>query len=801
MTAFLDDLRHAWRAVLAHKGGFGLAAAILAGGLGLTLAMACVLDAVLLRHLPYPHAERVVQVREVTASGGLINLATPNYQDLDAAVPAFTATAIYTGGDAHVQAAGQAVRTGVAWVGGDFFAVFGQAPARGRWLPAGGQAAQVVISHDLWQGLLQGRDDVLGHGLAIGERDYTIVGVMPPGFGFPDGASAWLPIDPAWLGTSRSAHNWRMLALLDAPASLAVARQQAQVLAGRLVARHGDDMTARGFDVAPLEQVLAAPVRTALLVLAAGVGLLLLIAVSNAVNLLLSVAMARRREGAIRAALGADRWRLRRQALAENLLVCGLAWAAGVLIALVTLRGLLALSAGSLPRAGEIALTPALVVASALLMLAIAVVLTLATAWRRDARPQATVLRDGGRGQSEGRATQRTRAGLMVLQTALSACLLVAAVLVGRSFLALLAVDPGFDASGAVRVQLSQPDSDQRPALLANVGRYQALIGELAALPGVAAVGGSNRLPLSAGANGAFWDDTVTALDTTPPAPLGQAEFATASGGWFQAAGIPLLAGRSFGPGDVAEGSHVAVVSRQLAVATWGSPSAALGQRIQAGNMDGDLRLLTVVGVVGDVHERRLDRAPAGMVYLNLAQRPKATAQFNLVVRGQVPLTSLMPMLRQVLERGAAQMPYSLQPLSELRAQSLAQRRFNLVLLALFAASALLLAGAGLYGLMAFSVGQRGGEFALRRALGASAADIGRAVLVRALVITTLGIGAGLLLALAGSRLVASLLYGVPAGDPLSHGLVAAVLLAVAVLASLLPAWRAARIAPASVLQ
>ena len=150
------DLRHAWRAVLAHKGGFGLAAAILAGGLGLTLAMACVLDAVLLRQLPYPHAERVVQVREVTASGGLINLATPNSQDLDAAVPAFTATAIYTGGDAHVQAAGQAVRTGVAWVGGDFFSVFGQAPARGRWLPAGGQAAEVVISHGLWQ--------ALGHG-------------------------------------------------------------------------------------------------------------------------------------------------------------------------------------------------------------------------------------------------------------------------------------------------------------------------------------------------------------------------------------------------------------------------------------------------------------------------------------------------------------------------------------------------------------------------------------------------------------------------------------------------------------
>lgn len=800
-TSFIDDLRLAWRGAWAHRSGFGMAAAVLACGLGLALAMACVLDAVLLRQLPLPNAERLLQVREVTAQGGLINLATPNWQDLDAAVPAFAATAIHASGDAHLSQGGRARRAGVSYVGGDFFAVVGQAPALGRGLAAQDPGTGAVISHALWQDLLQGRDDVLGSGLDLDGRDYTIVGVMPPGFGFPANSDAWVAIDPAWLGSSRSAHNWQMLALLAPGSSLAQAQQQADALARRLVAAHGQDMTARGFDVAPLAQVMAAPVRGALSVLAGGVGLLLLIAVGNAINLLLSVAVGRRRERAIHAALGADRGRLLRQALAEHLVLAGVAWLAGVAVALAALRGLLALAGDSLPRAAEVALTPGLLLASALLMLAIALVLTLATSWRRAAHPVTAALRDGGRGQSPGRATLRARTGLMVLQTALSTCLLVAAVLVGRSFLALLAVDPGFAAHGAVHIQLSQPDSGSRDGQQATARRYLALIRELSALPGVQAVGGSNRLPLSHGANGAFWDHTVTGLDARPPAPLGHAEFSTVSPGWFQAAGIPLLTGRDFSDADQADGRHVAVVSRQVAVAVWGSPERALGQRIQAGNMDGDPRLLTVVGVVGDVHERRLDRAPAGMVYRHLGQRPAGSGQFHVVVRAPLPLATLMPMLRQHLEPRAGQMPYSLQPLSGLRAQSLAQRRFNLVLLAVFAGSALLLAGAGLYGLMAFSVGQRGGEYALRRALGATATGIGRTVLARGLAIVATGIVLGLALAAAAARLLASLLHGVPPGDPLSHAVVAATLLAVAVLACLVPARRAARIAPAAVLQ
>ncbi len=796
MSVWLDDLQHGLRGLRGHGRGLAFAAAILAAGLGLAVAMWCVVDAVLLRQLPFPNGDRVVQVKELNEAGHAIALASSNRVDLDAAVDVFERSALHATGSAIIGTAERSMQATASTLVGDVFAVLGQPTLMGRTWTSERASDEVVIAHALWQGLLQGREDVLGSGLRIDDVDYTIVGVMPPGTAFPANSQAWVQADASMLTPSRSAHNWNMLALLGSRDDLPLARQQAQALAVRLAAEHGDEIDARGFDLTPLAEAIAAPVRTALRVLLAGVAFLLLIAVSNAVNLLLSIAMERRREQALQTALGAGRARLFRQALAGHLVLAFIAWLGSVVIALTALRLLTRLAGESLPRVAEIALTPATLVASAVLAMAIAMLLTLATHLAAGDTGMNTVLREGGRGQSLSRSTLRLRAGLLVAQTALTTVLLVAAVLIGRSFISLLNVDAGYDDHGAVRIELNQPFSRDPTVMRANAVRYRQLLDDLAAMPGITAVGGVNRLPLTGGADGAFWDHTFTDFGSPPPEPLGYSHYRVASPGYFDASGIPLLRGRAFTAADHADGEHVAVISARLAREVWGERDP-IGERIQYGNMDGDPRLLTIVGVVGDVHQTGLDRNPSATVYVNVAQRPIAASQFNVVVRSELPLASVLPMLRERLERTVAEMPYALQPLSQVRSASLAQRRFHLVLLGVFAGTALLLAATGLYGLMAFSVGQRRSEFAIRQALGATTSGVLRLVMRGGLVVAGIGIALGAAAALAVSRLFSGLVHGIPVGDPLSYLTVALLLALVAVGACWLPARRAARVAPA----
>ncbi len=800
MNLSMGGFAQALRSLAAHRAAFTLPVLLLAGGFGLAIAIACVVDAVLLRALPYPNAERVVRVNELGEDGRRMDLAGPNIVDLRDGVGAFAKVAWHGDGEATVGIPGQTIRGHVAWVGADFFGVLGQAPLLGHVPAADASERGIVIGHALWQGLLQGASDVLGRGIRIDGDDYTIVGVMPRGFGFPGDSVAWIGVDAAMLGSSRSAHNWEMLALLDGQATLAQARLEAAAVATRLVQAHGQDMDAHGFDLVPLAEATAAPVRTALGVLLAGVLFLLVIAVTNAMNLQLSLAITREREFAVRAALGAARGRLLAQRLIENLAVVVAAWLLGLGIAAFAVDALVALAGPSLPRAAEVGLDARVAALSAALAVAIAVVLTAAATIGSGRRAAIDVLRAGGRGQSASAGALRARKLLLVGQTALTTVLLVGAALLGRSFVGLLAVDPGYRDDGAVRVQLSQAGGGDREAALANARRYEDIVARIGAIAGVSAVGGANRLPLTGGTDGGFWDDSVTRFEPSMPAPIGYANLRVADPGYFDAIGIPLRRGRLIGAADHAGAMPVAVISEAAARAAWGDADP-LGKRIQIGNLDGEMEPVTVVGVVGDVHERRLERAPLGTIYAALVQRPKAAAEFNLVVRGALPLAALMPALRGELERSVAQIPYSLHPLSELRTDALAQRRFNLVLLGVFAVAALVLATSGLYGLMAFSVGQRRSELAVRQALGAAPARIRRHVLGDGGRIAAFGIGTGLVVALAGARLVAGLLHGVSATDPLALVGVAVLLGAALLAASAIPAWRAARIMPMQALR
>lgn len=789
----LQDLRFAARSLRAHLGTTAFAVATLALGLGAALAIYAVVDAVLLRELPYPQSERIVQLRELAADGHTMALAWPNYADL-VANDAFAASAFHGSGDGPVASGGAMRRALATFAGGDFFRVLATAPELGRTFDAREREHVAVISHALWQSLLNGRADVIGQPLDVGGEPATIIGVMPAGFDFPSNTAVWTPFldEP---GSSRTAHNWSAVARLRDDATLAQVRLAASTLATRLTGEHGDQIDLTGFDVTPLAEAIAAPVRSALLLLAAGTLFLLLIAVTNAANLLLALNGARSRELAVRAALGASRTRLARQIFAEGALIAAAACALGLALAWAAIRVLVHGGGAHLPRAAEVGIGAGAVALAIAAAFVIALVTTAAVLFGQRRRSTMTELRESGRGQSSSRTHLRLRAALLVGQTALTTLLLVGAGLLGRSFLALLAVDPGFDATSAMSVQLSRPFSRDAAVVAETARRYQAIIDDLRALPGVESVGGVNALPLGDdGANGAFWDGAVTDLAHAPK-PIGYAEFRVASDDYFDAAGIKLLSGRPFDARDRADGEQVALISAAAARAVWGDADP-IGKRIQYGNMDGDMHVLTIVGVVGDVRERQLERAPMGSVYVNLAQRPLTAFQFNLVVRSSLPLAALAPALRQVVEKDAADIPHSIAPLSEMRAAALADRRFSLVLLGAFAVVAFTLAVGGLYGLMAFAIGQRTHEFALRQALGATRARIAGLVFGNGLAIGGLGIAAGLALALAGTRALTGLLYGVGSSDPLTLAGVAALLLGTIAVACLAPARRACAIAP-----
>ncbi|MBO9663913.1 ADOP family duplicated permease [Dokdonella sp.] len=790
----LQDVRFALRSLRAHAGTMSFATLTLACGLAAALAILAVVDTLLLRALPYPNAGRIVEMKELADDGHAMNFAKPNYDDLVANVSAFEATSFYGAWPDTIGKDSEAMRATVVSSGDGFFKTFGAQPQLGRVYAAGERERVAVISHALWQSLFGGRDDALGARLDVAGEPYSVIGVMPAGFGFPEDAAVWTPYTQTDFGPSRTAHNWKAVGLLRSADALGEARTAANTLATRLKQQYGDQTNAVAFDVVPLAQAIAAPVRTPLLVLAGGSLILLLIAVSNAFNLLLALAAARGREFAVRSALGASRWRLRRQAFLESLLLSAAATVIGLLLAFAAIRVLVQLAGSTLPRAAEIGLSPGTLAAAAGGALLIALVLSFTQTGGGSALAQR--LRESGRGQTDGRQHLWTRSGLLVAQTALTTALLVGAGLLTRSFLGLLAVNPGFDLDGAVDVRLSFPGTRDAAQDAAAVRRITTIMEEITHLSGVSTVGGVNALPLTQdGANGAFWDAGVTEINGAMPPQLGYAEFRIATADYFGAAGIRLLRGRSFDSRDRADGEHVAVISEAVARQTWPDRDP-IGQRIQYGNMDGDVRPLTVIGVVGDVRESRLERAPTGAVYVNFEQRPKALGDFDLVVRTSVPLGAMLAPLRTLLDRDAADLPHSLRPLAELRVQATQQRRFNLVLLGSFSLVALMLASSGLYGLMAFVVGRRENEFALRQALGASRRSIAQLVLGSGLRTGGLGIALGLVLSLAGTQLLRGLLYGVPTHDPLTLLGVSALLFATILLACLMPARRACAVAP-----
>ncbi|HEY4424079.1 MAG TPA: ABC transporter permease [Pyrinomonadaceae bacterium] len=819
METLIKDLRFGIRSLAKRPGFTAIAVLTLSLGIGASTAIFSVVDGVLLRSLPYPEPDQIVQLREVNQRGVRIAFAEPNFLDVRARSHSFQGVAQYSGQLATITGGSEPVRASAYTVSADFFNVLGVKPIVGRTFApeetkAGG-APVAVVSYGFWQRLLGGKPDLTGTSLRVSDQSLNVIGVMPAEFAFPRNAEIWVPREMFPGEISRSAHNWSVVARIRPDVTAQQAYADVSAIAKQLKQEFGKDMDGVDFAVVPQQEYMVGNVRGALLMIFAAVGFLLLVACANVANLLLAQVTTRQREFSVRAALGATRSRLARQFITENLLLVLIAGALGVLFAFWGVNLLLGLNQQALPRMSEIGVNARVVGFTLGLSVVIAVLLGIVPLLRFSTKDLEASLREAG-GATLGSAGQHSRNLLVVAQMALTLILLVGAGLLGKSFYRLLQIDPGFRTESAVAMELSLPDprmdESRYKKLMESYDRLlehgeapaedtkftaeeerqrlfqQQLLERLGNTPGVIAAGTINYLPLAGGGpDGNF-------LVNNNPARQGQAEYRLASAGYFAAMGIPLLRGRTFDATDQVNAPNAAVVSQSF-VKKYFENEEVIGQTIQFGNMDGDLRLLHIVGVVGDVHDYGVDVAVGPTVYGNALQRLPSSS-WNLVARATVEPGSLVPVMRETVRTLDPQLPLKFRTLDQVFSSSLDQRRFSLVIFGVFGVAALLLAAMGIYGVTAYVVTQRTREIGIRMALGAQLADVLKMVLRYAMTLVVIGTIVGLAGAYAITRVMSNLLFQVTPTDLLTFVAVPAVLLLVALVACLIPARRATKVDP-----
>jgi putative ABC transport system permease protein len=809
MSTLLQDVRYGLRMLAKNPGFTAVAVLTLALGIGATTAIFSVVYGVLLRPLPYPEPNRIVELWEVGEKGQHMNFADPNFADVHSEARSLESAAQYASSLRVISGGSEPTRTMSSAVSSDFFRVMRVSPVRGREFSPQeqkfGAAPVALVSYSYWQRYLGSPHDLSSIKLKVSDQAASVIGVLPPGFHFPFESDVWIPRELYEMLPSRTAHNWHVIARLRPGVTSAQAHAELSGIARRLKQQYGQDTMMEGVAVARLEDAMTASVRPALAMLLAAVGFLLLVACANVANLLLARAAARERELAIRAALGAGRRRLVGQFLTESFLLSVAGGALGVAVAAWGVDALLAMAPGDLPRLGEVSVNvPVLVFALGISVL-VAFVLGGATAMRATSRNLQGALAEGGQARTGSVRLQRLGRGIVATQLAVTLVLLVGAGLLGRSLLRVLSVDPGFRTEHVVTMDLALPSADKSADQVRRVQFLQEVIGKMNHLPHVQEAGGTNGLPLTNGlADGTYLLmspgaklPSMSELEQLfhNPSRTGGANYCVASSGYFRALGIPLLRGRLFDEQDTMDAPHVALISESLAREKWPNENP-LGHAIEFGNMDGDLRLLTVVGVVGDIREDSLEAKPFPTIYVDYQQRPQSTDRFTVVMRTDADPEGLISQARQVLRGLAPDVPPRFSTFDQVLASSLQSRRFNLMLVAVFAATALLLAAAGVFGVMAYSVERRTREIGVRVALGATRRQVLSLVLGQALLTAAAGVAAGLLGSLALTRLVRSLLFGVSATDPLTFLAVALLLTGVALAASFIPARRAAKVDP-----
>ena len=813
LHSVLSDCRHGLRQLAKSPGATAVMIFTLALAIGATTAIFSVVYGVLLRPLPYTDSSRIMAVFEVNTKGTWSHLADPNFDDFRDQNRSFQAIAKYNQDVVSVSGPSQPTRNMVAGVSPDFLKVFEIQPMLGRDFTASdakkGAARTVLVSYGYWRQYLGSSPDLSQSHLKIDGALYSVIGVLPAAFPFPADVDLWLPADLDGENPSRTSHNYYAVARLRDGVTVEQANQDISAIARRIhdTSSEQSDFLLKDGVVVPLQDSITGKARPALLVLLGAVGFLLLVACANVANLLLAQATARERELAIRSALGAARGRLIRQFLTEAFLLSLVGGGLGVLGALWGVTGLVALAPQNLPRLDSVSINIPVLVFAFLLSTAVAVGLGAFTAARATSGDVRKGLGEGGRGQAGSQGSQRVGRVIVAAQIAITLILVVGAGLLGRSLMKVLEVNPGFRVDKIIAMDVSLPWEgwDNPKAKASQAIFFSNLIDRLKQIPGVRRVGAASGLPLVEGGlpNGMFLLPSQNEVPKTIADDLaamfqqkervGIADFCVATEGYFQVLGIPLIRGRIFDQHDGPDSPHVAVISESLARDRWPNQDP-IGHTIEFGNMDGDMRLLTIVGIVGDIHEYGLDAPPRPTVYVNLFQRPRSA--ITLTMLSDADTRSVTSAARGILQDLNPEIPAKFRTFSQVYSASLGSRRFNVILTGFFGIVALLLATAGVFGVMAYSVSRRTREIGVRVALGAGSGDVLRMILSQGLRTIFIGVAIGIAGSLALTRTVESLLFGVTATDPLTFGGVTLLLVGAALLACFIPARRATKVDP-----
>jgi len=827
---FLQDFRFSLRVLRKSPVFTVIAVLTLALGVGATTSIFSVAYGVLLRPLPYHHPEQIVQLWEVNATGGNMHFADPNFADLRSQNHCLQAVAQYSEDLQSVSGGSEPTRTRISSVSKDFFSVMDVQPVLGRGFAPEEQIVDAplaaLVSQAYWEHSLGGARDLSSIHLKIGARSASVIGVLPAAFRFPDKSDIWIPREIYPSLPSRTAHNSLVVGRLREGNSVKASQSELSQIAVRLKQQYGEDTAMVDFAVEPLREAMTSNMRPALIILLGAAGFLLVIACANVVNLMLAQAAGRERELSIRVALGVRRNRLIRQFLTEAFVLSLTGGALGVLFTLWSIDGLLAIAPSNFARLEDVSVNLPVLLFSLMVVLLVAITLGLFSAIRATLGDPRATLKEGSQRQTGTVTEQRLGRLLVTTQLAITLVLLVGAGLLGRSLLKVLSVDPGFHVDNVLTMDIGLPDD---PTKFQRIQFLDELLQRLQQVPGVEEIGGTNVLPLSGtgradGAyvlmnpaqispmtqdlfrriiGGSLQQDPVLLAEFSKffdnifkdKSHLGEADYCVASDRFFTALGIPLRSGRYFDARDTIDAPHVAIISQSLADEKWPNQDP-LGHSLEFGNMDGDPRLLTVVGVVGDIRDRSLEAPARPAIYVNFRQRPQAAESFIIVMRASGKPESINSAAREILRALDPNIPPRFGSLSQTFAASVDARRFSLTLVGIFSGAALLLAIAGIYGVTSYSVTRRTREIGVRMALGATAREVLVLVLGQGALTSAAGIAIGIVGSLIMTRWLQSQLFGVSPADPATFIAVALLLTLVTLAACGIPARRATKVDP-----
>ena len=800
MNSIIKDVQFTLRGLIKHPMFTAIAVITLALGIGGSTSIFTVVDAALLRGLPYKSPDRLYHIWENTPKEEFPKreFSYPDYQDYQQN-NVFEGLAAYTGGGVILSGYGDPENLFAPRASANFFSVLGVDPILGRTFQAGedtqGGPKVTILTYGLWQRRFGGDPGIVGRALTLNGESYTIIGVLPASFQFAlRPADLWVPYQPTQNQlTRRFMHGTNLIGRLKSDKSVGEAQSELSLIASRIEQQHKDSHAGTTARIVPLQEEVVGSVRPILLVLLAAVGFVLLIACANVASLLLTRSLSRQKEVAIRSALGASRWRVIRQLLTESLLLSIVGGAAGLVIAYWGVPALVAVlpqsQLNAMPFLKALNINGGILTFSFALSLLTGLIFGLAPALQSSKLDLNEALKEGGRQTSIG-AGHRLRSAMVVTEIALAVVLLVGAGLMMKSLFRLLQTNVGFKTENVLTMTVILPPSKYMDANK-RINFNDQLHERVQSLPGVSGAGTVNILPVNSGNTTRFYVDG----DPIPaPGQEIEANIRTVSDDYFKALGVPVLAGRTFDPRDTADGQPVVIIGKTVADRVFAGRDP-IGKKLRYPSIQADG--VVVVGVVGDVKITGLDEAVRPVLYYPFRQSSSTFA--NLVARTESDPNALTGAIRNEirnLEPDAAIL--NVRTMDDMIAQTPASfmRRFPALLISIFAGVALLLASIGIYGVVSYSVSQQTHYIGVRMALGASPADILKMVLKQGLILALLGVGIGVLAALGLMRLLSTLLYQVSTNDVTTFAIVTGALFVVALLACYLPARRATKVDP-----